>query len=63
MKKKVEKKYKMDIREAARFIAQTDCSLDEFAEKNNALSADEAKGPVLCGGSTAEGAFFLSFRW
>lgn len=43
MEKKVEKKYKMDIREAARFIAQTDCSLDEFAEKNNALSADEAK--------------------
>ena len=39
----MEKKYKMDIREAARFIEQTDCSLEEFAKKNNALSADEAK--------------------
>ena len=39
----MEKKYKMDIRKAARFIEQTNCSLDEFAKKNNALSADEAK--------------------
>ena len=39
----MEKKYKMDIRKAARFIEQTDCSLDEFVKKNNALSADEAK--------------------
>ena len=39
----MEKKYKMDIRKAARFIEQSDCGIEEFAKKNNALSADEAK--------------------
>ena len=33
----MEKKYKMDIRKAARFIEQTDCSLEEFAKNNNAI--------------------------
>ena len=43
MEKKVEKKYKMDIREAARVLKQEDISLDEFMKRNNCYSEEDAK--------------------